>query len=147
MRLSFHSQLDAVLSSKGTRVYLMENFEQLNWSATRHHVLYLPTTRKSESKQIPLPFDNVCPIITLITKELSKNLICEDLLQGEQLFLRTDGLISILFFRSRLDKAGFFFRRFSGNTGKWSFRFLEFLPKFGLEFWGNPWVLRNFSDF
>ena len=28
-----------------------------------------------------------------------------------------------------------FFSRFLGNAGKWSFRFLEFLADFGLEFW------------
>ena len=40
-----------------------------------------------------------------------------------------------------------FFRRFSGKSGKWNFRNLEFLDASHLEFCKNCWVFSKFSDF
>ena len=54
--------------------------------------------------------------------------------------------------KSLLQKSQYVYSRvflvhFCGIESKWSFRNLEFLADFGLEFWKNPWVSGKISVF
>ena len=56
--------------------------------------------------------------------------------QVKRIVLSTVPLMGSQFFCQR--SPSYFFSRFFGSASKWTFRNLEFLNDFGLEFWENP---------